>query len=499
MSLPTIGDLVAEPTLPLRQVAGAADGRHELRSAHVTDLSHPARYLLPGELVLTNGLWLEHVAPADWIAEVAEAGASAVGFGLGTPYVALPDGLLQACEAHDLPLLEVPDGVPFRRIQDVLAARLESDVRAVMRRHLDRTRDLLQRLADGAGHAGLVSLLRQATGHGCALVGPGARVLAAADLEPTPEQARAAVRTARAGRLPAGIEGGLTAFGPQGEQHPGSTLLVASPLNALSDEARVVVGQVVVHAALEEARARTGREFRGGVARELLGLVASGDLSEGGLAVRLEALGLDPAAPLAIVASANTPAAIAYAGEALGAPHVVTDRGDVGLVLLAPGDEDDPAGVLAASIDEGGETPVLGTGRAGTGTEGLRRSLREALAALALAKGRPQGDRVVRHLDVGSHVLLLDLAEPHVLDAFREAVLGPVETWDAEHGTDLVTTLRTFLEQGGRWRTTAGLMHVHHNTLRHRLARVERLTGRDMDATADRVDLHLALMVAPRA
>jgi DNA-binding PucR family transcriptional regulator len=99
----------------------------------------------------------------------------------------------------------------------------------------------------------------------------------------------------------------------------------------------------------------------------------------------------------------------------------------------------------------------------------------------------------VSHVDIGSHVLLLDLLDRRVVGAFREAVLGPLEAWDAEHRSDLVGTLRAFLASGGRWRDTAGRLHVHPNTLRHRLDRVERLTGRSLDATADRVDLHLAL------
>jgi DNA-binding PucR family transcriptional regulator len=56
-----------------------------------------------------------------------------------------------------------------------------------------------------------------------------------------------------------------------------------------------------------------------------------------------------------------------------------------------------------------------------------------------------------------------------------------------------VTTLRAFLASGGRWRRTADGLHVHPNTLRHRLERVEALTGRALDRTADRVDFHLAL------
>ena len=103
---------------------------------------------------------------------------------------------------------------------------------------------------------------------------------------------------------------------------------------------------------------------------------------------------------------------------------------------------------------------------------------------------------MVSHDLTGSHALLLALQDQDVLDAFRESLLSPLEEYDAQHGGSLVDTLRTFLETGGRWQETADLVHVHVNTLRNRLERVESLTDRRLDSTPDRVDLWLALQAA---
>ena len=115
--------------------------------------------------------------------------------------------------------------------------------------------------------------------------------------------------------------------------------------------------------------------------------------------------------------------------------------------------------------------------------------------ALNLARGRPPGKRVVSHSDLGSHALLLALLDPEVLSGFREQVLGSVERWDLDHGTELLETLRAFLSNGGRWRATAAHLHIHHNTLRYRLRRVELLTGRNLDEVPDRLDVQIALFV----
>src|SRR3954454_17433594 len=110
MSTPTVRKLADDPALGLRLLAGAGAADRTIEGAHTSDLDHPARYLLPGELVLTNGLWTENVDGDRWAAEVNTAGAAAVGFGLADHHPAVPDDLRAACETLGLPLLEVPRG-----------------------------------------------------------------------------------------------------------------------------------------------------------------------------------------------------------------------------------------------------------------------------------------------------------------------------------------------------------------------------------------------------
>jgi DNA-binding PucR family transcriptional regulator len=77
--------------------------------------------------------------------------------------------------------------------------------------------------------------------------------------------------------------------------------------------------------------------------------------------------------------------------------------------------------------------------------------------------------------------------------SFRDRVLGPLRDYDAEHRSDLVHTLEVFLECSGSWSRCAVRLHVHVNTLRYRIRRIEELTGRDLGTFEDRVDLFLAL------
>ena len=183
MSTPTVRKLADDPSLGLRLLAGAAAADRAIAGAHTTDLDQPARYLLPGELVLTNGLWTEHVDGATWAAEVATAGAVAIGFGLADHHPAVPADLLAACDELGLPLLEVPEDLSFSMIT---AAAADGGDPSGLRLQLSRTRRLLQRLGAGGGHAALLDFLRHETRLPVWLVGPGGR--APDGCEPVPDR-----------------------------------------------------------------------------------------------------------------------------------------------------------------------------------------------------------------------------------------------------------------------------------------------------------------------
>ena len=56
-------------------------------------------------------------------------------------------------------------------------------------------------------------------------------------------------------------------------------------------------------------------------------------------------------------------------------------------------------------------------------------------------------------------------------------------------------TLRAYLHHDGSWSRTADALHVHVNTVRYRIGRVEALTDRDLGTTEDRTDVFVALAV----
>src|SRR5438270_13763288 len=69
------------------------------------------------------------------------------------------------------------------------------------------------------------------------------------------------------------------------------------------------------------------------------------------------------------------------------------------------------------------------------------------------------------------------LREPGELERLRAETVWALKAYDAEHGTELVGTLREFLLRDGSTTETAEQMRLHRHTVGYRLARVHEVSG----------------------
>ncbi|MEU0571354.1 helix-turn-helix domain-containing protein, partial [Nonomuraea sp. NPDC005983] len=125
------------------------------------------------------------------------------------------------------------------------------------------------------------------------------------------------------------------------------------------------------------------------------------------------------------------------------------------------------------------------------GAAALRGGVEEAGHARRLADAR--GGAVVTSDEIYTHALLLATVPGDIRRSFTDRLLTPLLDYDRRHQSDLVLTLGTFLDCAGSWNACAERLHVHVNTVRYRIRRVEELTGRNLSGMADRVDFFLAL------
>ncbi|TSD49897.1 PucR family transcriptional regulator [Rhodococcus sp. KBS0724] len=150
--------------------------------------------------------------------------------------------------------------------------------------------------------------------------------------------------------------------------------------------------------------------------------------------------------------------------------------------------------VLAALFVERHDCPLF----IGTSSCVLRSSddlVRGLISARQMAdrharSSKPESPSVPLPAPVAATLLATD---PRLASVLDRTLLKPVVDYDERKGSQYLATLRTFLALDGQWSATAAELGIHINTLRYRLNRIERLTGRGVHSTADRADFYIAL------
>jgi hypothetical protein len=150
-----------------------------------------------------------------------------------------------------------------------------------------------------------------------------------------------------------------------------------------------------------------------------------------------------------------------------------------------------PFGVSIRAGAAAGSGEGLGAGTSSVAA--LSRAVAEARQAQQLAALLGGGVRLVDSAQFGSYELLLEMVPAPARRAFRATLLGPLEAYDRDHGSELVPTLEVFLACSGSWHKAADEMFVHVNSLRYRISRIGELTGRDPRSLADQAAFLLAL------
>jgi PucR C-terminal helix-turn-helix domain/GGDEF-like domain len=115
-------------------------------------------------------------------------------------------------------------------------------------------------------------------------------------------------------------------------------------------------------------------------------------------------------------------------------------------------------------------------------------------ARLACAAATPHTAGLVRFDQEPVAVLLV--SDPDISQSVARRILGPLLDLPDDDRAVIVETTRSWLASGGSTSTAATRLHLHRNTVRYRLRRLEELTGRSLANPLDLAELHVALECA---
>ncbi|MGW4062039.1 PucR family transcriptional regulator [Amycolatopsis sp. NPDC004747] len=433
----TVKTLLGLPGLRLRPRAGDDLLDRPVTRIYVTELSDPGRYLSAGELVLSGLLWWHEPGDAEpFVAALARAGAAALAAS-GADSGGIPDDVVEACVRHRIPLLEVPPDLSFSVIteQVVLALAAASD----------SARKRLQAAAEAPVET-LVERAAAELGLPCWVLSGLGRIVAGT--APLPMPADDVVH-----RYAAREPGPLTVVPVEGRHAVPWLIAVGGSLSTAQAElAEEVAGLVGV------TRARAARP--------------AVPVPEDACVVALRTEGSDEGRDVL--------------GELLPDALLLHSAGETSYAAAA---RPSVAGLSTVEPLLRAERILCGVSEPGPREEAVE----SARYAVEVAARRPGRVAVVRANEVGAHELLLAGAPDGLRSALRRRVLGPLLAYDAEQHTDLVHTVRVFLECSGSPTRAAKALHVHVNTLRYRIGRAGELLGADLTEFTDQLDVYLAL------
>ena len=499
----TVRDLMGNPGMPLRLLAGEGHTTRPIRWVHASEREDPTPWLKGGEVILTTGMGIG-ATPAKqraYVKRLATAGAAGLGFGLGFSHEKTPKALVTAAEAADLPLFEVPYPVPFIAITEAVFTRVMAEQYDTLQRAVDAEHVLTRAVMEGEGVEGIASSLAGVI-KGWALL---------LDLHGMPLAATGRAASLRVGAVwdelrdsrPRGTSFSVTLVDrghhiwvqPVGAQGRVEAFLAVGKPQQPSQLDRIVAGHALSLFAIELAKSRAVADAQRRLQGDFFDELARVELTAADAGRGLARFGFDRDASVLVTAlEGGEPEALAQVltdDRSRGGGGFLVSVHEDGVHLLLPAEPAVDLAALTGSVGERmGAELRAGSGSAVPPNE-VARSLREARYALQVC--RIEGWAHAGFEDLGTYRLLLSMTEPDALRAFADSMLAPLDGYDREHSGELLVSLEAFLEHNARWETAAAHLYVHRHTLRYRMRKVEELTGRDLSSSFDRMEFWLAL------
>ncbi len=481
----TVGDLLHSPALEMTLLGGSAGLGRRVSWAHVSELEDPTPWLLGSELIMTTGMAVPRDAARQraYVERLAQAGVAGLALSARLHVPPLHPAFFAAAEAAGLPVVEIPLQVPFIAIAQAVAAAVETDISEGLSAQLQVFGALRWLTAEGLGVAEIFARLEALSGFSLYLCTADGRPLLP-DVPAPPADLAGLVPRALDG--PPTIPGGYALPVPAPSGPAGFLLALRRPDVVAAGLA--VVQHIATVAALQLTIVRHEQETMRREGAETLAELLGGIFDEPTARRRLARLGFDTARPLELVVLRGvTGDAEALVGRlaSAGFAHLVL-RQEQQVVILLP---DDPE---ALRLVEG--LPGLSAGASRSFAAGTALDIPRREALWAVARAEEAGGGLVRYGADAAGRWLID--DPRALRALSADVLGAVTSYDRTHRSNLVTTVRTWMERDRHNDSVAFSLGIHPNTLAYRLHRFEQLSGRNLSASADLAEVWLALRAA---
>lgn len=498
----TVRELIRNPHLKTKVLAGISGLEREITWAHVCELQDPTPWLSGGELIMTTGLAIPRIAQQQeaYLQCLVQAGVSGLAIAEDMYAPELTNPLLAEADRRSFPVLLTAYEVPWLAITRTVADANTHKEHARVLQTL-RVYEIARQVMHNRSPAEIMRKLSVVINCTLHVVDPLNRKLLFSDDElqqntddlHIPKEILEHIRPIDTPGLPTVYpikRKGNTALQITIPASRPVILIAVTRSNVYPDNLilrhiATILGMVIEKdTAMHERQRRIGTELFSGLIDGRLA-IESANLLLGEHKLEEE--------PRCIVAcSAGTQSFehewLHFQLSVKGIPNLLTRRGKTLFALLSFNDEtistlqaEVPANVrlgISDSLECPSRTPE---------------AFQEAMWALKAAEKNERNIVYYSEEQPVSPFLPRNRNEAREL---VEQIIGDLLAYDKKNNSQLALTLYIYLSENRSWQAASKKLHIHKQTLVYRISRIEQMTGRRLNITKNVAELWFALQSA---
>ncbi len=519
-----------------RVVAGRKGLSRIIRWVHVVDIPDVAHWVRDGDLLLTTAFAFRdnQSAQVELIPSLVAKGLAGMVIAVGRYFHEIPREIIDPADELDFPIVTLPFEVPFVEVTQAVHKQILGEQYALLEQSLRIHKVLTQLVLEGRGLEALAEGLARLLHLSVTIEDASLRLLAHSSVGPVDEARQRSIaegrtpresvtrlvsqelfdhllRDPRPRRVPPDPEMGRTlerVICPimVGSQLYGYVWIITAdrPLTELDFQA---IESAAVVAALIMTRQQAIREAEQRLKDNLLDKLLDPDpygaiqdlthtlrnlgLHQGYQVLVLETFGVEPT---------DLGSLCRFVEERMRAMQLratVVERGRKVIILLGTGKAEHGSEVAQSLLEEGnrcGIPLVIGLSGQSQQAAHVRQCYQDALEALRIGKSLIDSEpRVWDFRELGFlHWLRALPPDIHSTSRYHQ-IVREMANHDQRHGTELLKSLEAYLDLFGNAEQASRRLHVHRNTLRQRLSKIEEIWTLDLEDSHTLFNLLIAI------
>ncbi len=140
-------------------------------------------------------------------------------------------------------------------------------------------------------------------------------------------------------------------------------------------------------------------------------------------------------------------------------------------------------------------TVSIGVSRFNRDIRKLAEGQQQATSALKYGRMLTNGSAIWHYDDLGVYRILCEFEKKAELKSYYDDTIARLDAYDKEHKAELIKTLVAYFDSDCSLQRAADELFIHYNTMRHRMERINEVTGLDVLNSNDRLNLQVGLKI----